>query len=90
MQGMKRYRVTCEPWEHGLVLHIDGVGVTQTHDDYPDTVEDMARSYIALTLDVEPDSFEIAITGAETTAAIQDSIRRVHQGDPTHDLGDFA
>jgi hypothetical protein len=75
------YRVTCERWERGLVLHIDGVGVTQTHEDYPDTAEDMARSYISLMLDVPENSFDVAITDLETTAAIHedDHQRRVRE-----------
>lgn len=86
---MTVYRVTCEPWEHGLVLHIDGVGVTQTHDDHPDdTVETMARDYIALTLDIPEDSFDLLITPPETTAAIQAGYDEVERGE-THDLGSF-
>ena len=83
------YRVTCERWERGLVLHIDGVGVTQTHEDYLDTAEDMARSYISLALDVDPDSFDVAITDPETTAAIQAGIAQAERGE-TIDRGDFS
>lgn len=58
------YKVTTESWEKGLVIGIEGFGpaVTQTHRSCPqDTVESMACDYIALTLDVGLDSFEIEV-----------------------------
>jgi hypothetical protein len=82
------YGVTCERWERGLILHVDGVGVTQTHEDYPDTAEDVARSYISLMLDVPEDSFDVAITPPETTAAIEAAYRRAQAGE-TVDRGDL-
>jgi hypothetical protein len=55
---IKVYSVATQPWEHGLVLHIHGVGSTQTHVNYPeDTPEKMARQYVSLMLDVPEDSF---------------------------------
>lgn len=58
------YKVTTEPWEKGLVIGIEGFGpaVTQTHRDCPqDTVDSMARDYIAVTLDVSSRSFDIEV-----------------------------
>jgi hypothetical protein len=87
--GRPLYRVTTVPWQHGLELHIDGVGVTQTHDGNPEgTVEAMARDYIAAMLGVEPDSFDLAITDPETTAAIQRGFAEAERGE-TVDLGSF-
>jgi hypothetical protein len=66
--GRPCHRVATVPWQHGLELHIDGVGVTQTHHRHPQTAEEMVRSYIALTLGVEADSFDITITDSEDWA----------------------
>ena len=53
------YKVTAKRWSGGWELHIDGVGVTQSH-----TLDDagiMARDYIAMDLDVQSDSFDVHI-----------------------------
>lgn len=60
MDEVKVYSVATKPWEHGLELHIHGVGVTQTHVNYPeDTPELMVRDYISLILNVPYDSFGV-------------------------------
>lgn len=60
MGKMKVYSVSTKPWRWGLELHIHGVGVTQTHKDYPeDTPELMVRDYISLILNVPYDSFGV-------------------------------
>ncbi|HTW00466.1 MAG TPA: hypothetical protein VMF87_09220 [Streptosporangiaceae bacterium] len=56
---MKTYTVRARRWAHGWELHIDGIGVTQSHTLHD--AEAMARDYI--TLDTgEPDaSFQVEI-----------------------------
>jgi hypothetical protein len=54
------YQVRAKRWAHGWELHIEGVGVTQSH-----TLRDaerMARDYIALDTDTDPASFDVKIT----------------------------
>jgi hypothetical protein len=80
------YRVTCMAWGHGLELHVDGVGVTQSHS--LDDADAMARAYIAGLLDIAPDSFDLAITDPETTAAVQRGFAEAERGE-TVDLGSF-
>jgi hypothetical protein len=54
------YVVHTQPWEHGLELSVDGVGVTQTHNWYPsETPEVMVRDLISLTKIVPADSFDL-------------------------------
>jgi hypothetical protein len=43
---MTAYQVTAKRWRHGWELHIDGVGVTQSHG--LKGAEAMVRDYIAL------------------------------------------
>jgi hypothetical protein len=68
---------------HGWELHIDGVGVTQSHN--LTTAEDMVRDYIALDLGVDPESFDVAITPEagdgldEDVAAVRRKIREAEQ-----------
>lgn len=57
---MKTYNVTAKRWARGWELHIDRVGVTQSHGLAD--AEDMVRGYIALERRVEPDSFKVKIT----------------------------
>lgn len=58
--------VISEPWEHGLVLHVDGVGVTQTHNAYPnDTAETMVRDMVSDMLEVPESSFDVVIIPLE-------------------------
>lgn len=55
----KRFRVTAKRWSHGWELHIRGVGVTQSRSLID--AEEMARDFIALDLDVPPDSFDVEV-----------------------------
>jgi len=58
--AVKTYRVTAKRWEHGWELHIDGVGVTQSHGLHD--AETMIRDLIARRLDVAEDSFAVEVT----------------------------
>jgi hypothetical protein len=53
------YRVRAKLWDHGWELHVDGVGVTQSHG--LTDAKEMARSYIAMMTDAPIDSFEVEI-----------------------------
>lgn len=57
--AVKMYAVHAKRWERGWELHIDGVGVTQSHGlaDAPD----MARSYIAMRTGSPPGTFEVDV-----------------------------
>ena len=70
------YQVRAKRWAHGWELHIEGVGVTQSHTLHD--AERMARDYIALDTGTDPGSFDIEITpeiggelGEKTAAARQ-------------------
>jgi hypothetical protein len=56
---VKTYKVRAQRWARGWELHIDGVGVTQSHSlaDAPS----MARSYIAMTHNAAADSFNVDV-----------------------------
>lgn len=57
---MKTYTVRAKRWARGWELHIEGLGVTQSH-----TLRDaemMARDYIELDTGAAPESFAVAIT----------------------------
>jgi hypothetical protein len=54
------YFVRAKRWEHGWELHIDDVGVTQSHE-LGDDAERMVRDYISLNTGVEPNGFDIEI-----------------------------
>ena len=56
---MKTYKVRAKRWARGWELHIDGVGVTQSHG-LADAAG-MARSYIAMTKNVPADSFTVDV-----------------------------
>src|SRR6059036_2816628 len=47
------YKVRAKGWTRGWELHIEGIGVTQSHS--LGEAESMVRDYIALDLDVAPD-----------------------------------
>jgi hypothetical protein len=51
--------VRARRWARGWELHIDGVGVTQSHS--LSDAEEMVRDYIALDADVDPYSFDVVI-----------------------------
>jgi DNA-directed RNA polymerase specialized sigma subunit len=53
------YAVRARRWARGWELHIDGVGVTQSRN--LSEAEGMVRDYVALDLDVDPDSFDVVI-----------------------------
>ena len=57
---MKTFHVTAKRWAHGWELHIDKIGVTQSHGLAD--AEKMARDYIALDKGVPTDSFAVTIT----------------------------
>lgn len=57
---MNTYKVRARRWARGWELHIEGLGVTQSH-----TLRDaemMARDYIELDTDAAPGSFNVEIT----------------------------
>ena len=60
MSGIRaRHTVVARRWAKGWELHIDGVGVTQSH-----TLADadlMARDYVSRLLEVPADSFDLEI-----------------------------
>ena len=56
---MKTYKVHAKRWARGWELHIDGVGVTQSHG-LADAAG-MARSYIALIRNLAADSFNVDV-----------------------------
>jgi len=53
----KTYQVTAKRWAHGWELHIDGVGVTQSHGLHD--AERMVRDYIEL--DLGAHAFDVVI-----------------------------
>jgi DNA-directed RNA polymerase specialized sigma24 family protein len=57
--AVKTYTVQAKRWARGWELHIDGVGVTQSHG--LTDAETMARSYIAMETETAPDSFALTI-----------------------------
>jgi hypothetical protein len=57
---MTTYKVVAKRWAHGWDLHIDGVGVTQSHSLAG--AERMVRDYVIMDLDVDPGSFDVEIT----------------------------
>jgi hypothetical protein len=59
MADLKTYHVRAKLWDHGWELHVDGVGVTQSHG-LTDAGE-MARSYIAMMTDTAIDAFDVVI-----------------------------
>jgi len=54
------YQVIAKRWTRGWELHIDGVGVTQSGT--LGAAEGMPRDYVAATLEVPEDSFDVKIT----------------------------
>jgi hypothetical protein len=63
MAAMKTYKVRAKRWARGWELHIDGLGVTQSHSLRD--AEGMARDYIALDTEVPPESFVVEIVPPE-------------------------
>jgi DNA-directed RNA polymerase specialized sigma24 family protein len=57
--AVNTYTVRAKRWARGWELHIDGVGVTQSHGLAD--AEEMARSYISTMTETAPDSFAITV-----------------------------
>ncbi len=57
---VKTYHVRAKRWEHGWELHIEGIGVTQSHTLWD--AEDMARDLIARRGNLSADSFAVTVT----------------------------
>ena len=70
---MKIYRVCAKRWARGWELHIDDVGVTQSRSLRD--AEGMARDYIALDIDISPESFAVEIV-PEVGHGLDDKTRR--------------
>lgn len=64
---MTAYTVTAKRWEHGLELHIDGIGVTQSRT--LDDAEAMVRDYIESLTGRGTDGDEIVIRRDGTVTA---------------------
>ena len=82
MAAVTTYRVRAKRWARGWELHIDGVGVTQSHGLAD--AKGMARSYIAMMRDVAPDSFTIDIVpevGGGLDKAATDAREAVRQAE---------
>lgn len=83
------YHVTTEPWELGLVVNVKDVGITQTHQDFPnDTVESMARDLVATMCEVSPKSFDLVIDGIELEVLHERRIFVVQPGEQQPDTKD--
>ena len=54
------FQVRAVRWDRGWELHIDGLGVAQSHGLRD--AEYMVRDYVSLMLHVSEDSFEVQIT----------------------------
>jgi DNA-binding CsgD family transcriptional regulator len=57
---VRTYSVRAKRWEHGWELHIEGVGVTQSHGLRD--AEMMVRDLISRRLGVPEDSFSVEVT----------------------------
>jgi len=78
---MKTYTVTAKRWARGWELHIDGVGVTQSHG--LTDAEEMARDYIEMMED-ESGMFEVDIkpeVGDGLDAAARNALRAVQEAE---------
>jgi hypothetical protein len=70
------FKVRAVRWEHGWELHIEGVGVTQSHGLRD--AKRMARSYISLMLDIPEDSFDVHLT-AKISSGLDDEVQRARE-----------
>jgi predicted transcriptional regulator len=78
----RTYEVHARRWARGWELHIDGVGVTQSHS--LSDAEGMARDYIAIDADVDPNSFDVVIVpevGDGLDERIEEVRRRVREAE---------
>jgi hypothetical protein len=69
------FKVRAVRWERGWELHIEGVGVTQSHGLRD--ADRMVRSYISLMLDVPEDSFDVQI--AVKISGLEDEVQRARE-----------
>ena len=77
-----KYEVLARRWARGWELHIDGVGVTQSHS--LSDAEGMVRDYIALDTDVDRNSFDVVIVpevGDGLDAHIEEVRRRIREAE---------
>ena len=80
---MKNYHVLAKRWEHGWELHIDGVGVTQSHTLWD--AEEMARDLIGRREDLPEDAFTVTVTPEigggldEETRAAREAVSAANQ-----------
>ena len=80
---MKKYTVRAKHWARGWELHIEGVGVTQSHTLRD--AESMARDYIMLDTDAPAESFDVEIVPEigggldETTRAARAAVAEADQ-----------
>jgi hypothetical protein len=51
---MQEYRVIATPWRSGHELDVVGFGLTHTHETNRPAVEQVARDYLSLMLDIPP------------------------------------
>lgn len=66
MTDRPMYIVHTKPWARGLEFSVEGVGETQTHEEYPeDTPDVMVRDMIALMKEVPADSFDLTFIPAD-------------------------
>lgn len=73
---MNSHTVHARRWEHGWELHVEGVGVTQAHK--LSGAEEMSRSYIAMMIGVDPDSFDIQLV-VEVGGGLDDEVDEVRR-----------
>ena len=80
---VKNYHVLAKRWEHGWELHIDGVGVTQSHTLWD--AEEMARDLIGRREDLPEDAFTMTVTPEigggldEETRAAREAVSAANQ-----------
>jgi DNA-directed RNA polymerase specialized sigma24 family protein len=80
---VKNYHVLAKRWEHGWELHIDGVGVTQSHTLWD--AEEMARDLIGRREDLPEDAFTVTVTPEigggldEETRAAREAVSAANQ-----------
>lgn len=73
---MKTFHVRARRWEHGWELHVDHVGVTQSHSLRD--AEMMARELISRRVGISPDAFAVTIT-PEIGQGIDEEIREARE-----------
>ena len=79
---MTTYSVRAKRWERGWELHIDGVGVTQSHNLAE--AESMSRSYISMTTGAPATAFSVDIVpeiGSGIHEAARDARKAARQAE---------